>query len=475
MPAMRNGFLPFRVFWVSAAMLSAASPAFAQERWWNYGWLYRRAVTFSETVPKNNFPGDDVGVVTMPTGGLMADDGRDICVTTATGAVLRHKVLMIGPGDSVRIAFALNPALKKYFVYFGNSKPPKPQPELQIRRGVLMETRTCKDGGISELRQVKQLFERSEKVLGRDFREDIFIGHNPFGPQNQLCSLFTGWLICPSDGEYLFSTSSQDASFLTIDGNEVVSNGGHHRPQQRAVRQGRIKLTAGLHALQVHHVSTGGDPVIVAAWREPGGRRLWKIPSSAFARVIRGEPGILERYGKSVNADFIPDHSGETFLANRYMQKYSFEALINGGSSGKTEYRWDFGDGQKSFKKQCEHVYLLDGLYKVTLTVKISGQTLTRSNIINVTRPWDRITKNDLDPIADYARMVSNYDFTVIPPGGIAVASRTVQADGVGRSDYPDRRCAGPSGKGSGRRAARGHAALCRYAGRNHQRPRSRG
>ncbi len=417
---MKYGLVRFWVF--IAAVAATAAPVFAQEGWWNYNWQYRRGVTVSDIPPKNNLPGDEVGVVTMPTGGFTSADGRDIRVTTATGTLLPHRVLMTGPGDSVRVAFALRPPIKKYFVYFGNAKTEKPQQELQIRRGVLMETHAYSGGGIADLRQVRQVFDRSEKLLGRDFREDIFLGHNPFGPQSSLCSLFTGWLICPSDGEYVFSTSSQDASFLLIDGKEVVSNGRHHPPQWRAVRQGSIKLSAGLHELKVYHVSTGGDPVIVAAWREPNGRRIWKIPPDAFAPIRRGEPEILERYGWAMHADFIDVQAGETFLSNRYFQRYIFETLLKGRTAGKGEYHWDFGDGQKSSLKRCEHIYLRDGQYKVTLTVRIDGQTLTRTNVINVTRPWDNVTKNILDPPADYARIVSNYDFTTADPSDIAGA-----------------------------------------------------
>ncbi len=406
---------------IVAAVLVAAAPVSAQGHWWNYNWRYRRAVTVAD-VPKKQFAGEEIGVVTMPTGGLLAADGRDIRITTATGTLLPHRVLMAGPGDSVRVAFALRRPVKKYYLYFGNPKAKTPKQELKIRRGVLMETWAYTGGRIADFKQVMRILDRSKKLLGRDFRKDVFVGHNPFGPQSRICSIFTGHLICPADGQYVFSTTSRDASFLLVDGKVIVSNGRHHRPHRRAVRQGRIKLTGGLHELKVYHVSTGGAPVVVAAWREPNGRRLWKIPPGAFAPVRRAEPGILERYGRALHADFIPAHAGEAFLANRYFQRYVFEALLKGRFGGKAEYHWDFGDGQKASTRRCEHVYLRDGLYKVTLTVKAAAQTLTRTNVINVTRPWDKVTKNLLDSPAGHARIVSNYDFTAADPRDIAGA-----------------------------------------------------
>ncbi len=408
---MESVFRSLRIC-IVAAVLAAAAPVSAQGGWWNYNWPYRRAVTVSDVSKTNLKTGRDIAVVTMPTGGLTAADGRDIRVTTATGTLLPHRVLMVGPGNSVRVAFELKPPIKKYFLYFGNPKAEAPKQELQIRRGVLMETWAYTGGGIANFKQVQRIFERSKKLLGRDFRRDIFLGYNPFGPQNRICSIFTGYLVCPADGQYIFSTTSRDASFLLVDGKVIVSNGRHHRPQRRAVRQGRIKLSKGLHELKVYHVGTGGNPVVVAAWRTPNGRRLWKIPPSAFAPVRRATPGILERYGRSRHADFIPRHAGETFLANRYFQRYVFEAMLKGRFGGKVQYHWDFGDGQKSSDKKCEHVYLRDGRYKVTLRVKIGSQTLTRTNVIYVSRRWDKVAKNLMDPPANYARIAAGYDFT---------------------------------------------------------------
>ncbi|MCK4624532.1 MAG: hypothetical protein KAV00_04420, partial [Phycisphaerae bacterium] len=214
---MESVFRSLRIC-IVAAVLAGAAPVSAQEGWWNYNWLYRRSVTVSDVSKTNLKTGRDIAVVTMPTGGLTAADGRDIRVTTATGMLLRHRVLMTGPGHSVRVAFELKPPIKKYFLYFGNPKAKKSKQELQIHRGVLMETWAYTGGGIANFKQVQRIFERSKKLLGRDFRKDIFLGYNPFGPQNRICSIFTGYLICPADGQYTFSTTSRDASFLLVDG-----------------------------------------------------------------------------------------------------------------------------------------------------------------------------------------------------------------------------------------------------------------
>jgi len=410
-----------RVLLAALAAALLASPAGARDAWWNFHWKFRRPVTVTD-VPRTGLEGEEVGVVTMPTAGLIAPDGRDIRVTTARGQVVPHRVLMIGPGDTARIAFALRLSSAKYYVYFGRGDLPQPGKQLDIRRGVLLETWAYPGGGIANLPRVRRVFARARRLIGRDFRDRIFLGHNPFGPQNRLCNLFTGYLICPANGEYTFATSSRDASFLLIDGKLVVSNGGFHRPQRRASRRGRVRLSKGLHELRLYHVSTAGDPVVMAAWRPPGARRLWTIPADAFAPVRRARPGGIQQFGRAVHVDFLPVHAGETFTANRYFQRYAFQAIVGGAPATRASFQWDFGDGQRAASARCEHVYLRDGLHKVTLTVTIGGRKFTRSNRIYVSRPWDRVTVPELDAVKDHGRIVAGYDFAAADVADLAPA-----------------------------------------------------
>jgi len=418
---MANGNRRHPGLLTAAAILLAAGAAGAQG-WWNPRWPYRRMLTVQRG-PDSGLPGDDVAVVTMPTAGVVGPGGADIRVVTANGTLVPTRVLMMGPGDRVRVAFAVTGGVTRYGLYFGHPTPAKapPAPELDIRRGVLLETWAYTRGPIATLQQVRAILQSSRRLIGRDFRDTVFLGHNPFGPQTRLCSVFTGYLLCPSAGQYTFATSSRDASFLTVDGKEVVAHGGRHRAEPRAIHTGKINLTKGLHELKVYHVTAGGAPVIMAAWRPPASRRIWKIPPAAFAPVRTAKAGMLTRYGGGLQADFTPVHAGESFMGNRYFQRYAFGATT-AGVGGRPSFRWEFGDGQTARGRDTEHVYLRDGLYKVTLTVQQGARTVKRSNRIVVTRPWDQVTANKLDPVADHARIVSGYDFTAADPADIAPA-----------------------------------------------------
>lgn len=408
-----------------ALLLAAAAPASAQG-WWNLNWTCRRAVTFPAFTP-DKLPGHDVIVFTMPTAGQAADDGEDIRVVSIGGTEAPCRVLMAGPGDQVRVAFApLNSRDRKYWVYFGNRSAGARKEALEIRRGVLLETWKYAGGPIAKLDDVRKTFDKAaskpSNFVGRGFRPSVFLGHNPFGPQNELASRFTAWFEVRTSGEHMFASSSQDASFLLVDDKLVVECGGHHPPHGDIRNRGSVTLDKGLHQLTFYHICTAGDPVAVAAWQQPGEQRIWAMPAEAFTKTIAAEPGPMERYGKSVGIDFLPKYGGESFIENRYYQRWTFESLAVGQLGRSVDFAWDFGDGQKSGRPSPEHVYLLPGEYTVTLTAKgVSGE-LRQTNRIFVTRPWDQVAENRLDLTSQHGQIVREYDFASLSPDATAHA-----------------------------------------------------
>ncbi|MFP4215311.1 MAG: PKD domain-containing protein [Planctomycetota bacterium] len=399
--------------WVAVA--SAAHP------WWDAKWKHRRKVTVENPKP-TLLEGEDFAVAEVYTAGKAAGDGSDIRVTTVHRRVVPSRVLMTGPGDRAVVAFAIRPKVQTYYVYFGNRKPPKPDETLEIKRGVLMETWKYPGGQAGNLKQARRVLGEAKTLLGRDVRDRLFIGHNPFGPQAAVASRFTGWLMCPVKGEYLFSISSSNASFLLIDDVLLISNGGWHGPQRDIRKRDRVQLTAGLHKVTFLHVSPAGTPVAVLAWKPPGQKRVTYIPPAAFAPFHQATPGLMETLGDSETVDFIPTHAGETFMKNRYYQRYVFEGLKDGKSVYRKTLHWDFGDGQTATGDKPEHVYLTPGMHKVTVSAETHLGKRTRTHRVFVSRPWDRVTSNKLDAVREYAKLVAEYDFAKLPPRANAEA-----------------------------------------------------
>ncbi|MGZ0170227.1 MAG: c-type cytochrome [Planctomycetales bacterium] len=70
---------------------------------------------------------------------------------------------------------------------------------------------------------------------------------------------FTGFIHIPKDGEYRFLLGSDDGSRLVIDGNQVIINDDVH---PHTVKEGRTKLTSGVHEVVVEYFEGGGEETL---------------------------------------------------------------------------------------------------------------------------------------------------------------------------------------------------------------------
>ena len=417
---MRHRYTGFCVKFPLLVLL-CVSAAQAADPWWNPKWRYRREITIEETTP-TRLSGTDIIGVEMATGGASKRDGGDIRVTTPLGKEVVSTVLMAGPGDRVRLAFAKQGALKKYYAYLGNPDAPPRGGVLPLERGVLIETRRSRADPPGELSDARKIFQKPGPIMGRRFMDRMFLGYNPFGPDEAIANLMTGYVIAPKSGEYTFSCSSNNASFLLLDDKLLISNGGWHSPQRDIRKNAKINLKAGLHKLTFYHINRKSNPVLVVAWKAPGDKRVRVIPPGAYSLVHAGKAGTMQQVSKPLDIDFSPLHAGETFTANRYYQRYTFAAQAVGRGGKGLKWEWDFGDGQKSTEATVDHVYVVDGMYSVTLTAKAPRGQLTRTNRIYVSRPWDRVTHGQLDNTKDHAAIIAAYNFETLKIDAIGPA-----------------------------------------------------
>lgn len=194
-----------------------------------------------------------------------------------------------------------------------------------------------------------------------------------------------------------------------------------------------VELAAGLHKLTMYYVSGRKRYTAVAAWQPPGRKRIWPIGAKAFAPVARAAAGPMENYGQVVTIDFLPAHSGETFVAGRYYQRYTFEARVVGRGGRNISWHWDFGDRQSSDLPEAQHVYLRPGDYTVKLTARTYAGLLERTNKIHVSRPWDRVVVKKIDKVVRHGQIVAGYDFDRMRPAEIMHAVRI-----LGRTEFSD-------------------------------------
>ncbi|MBC8082985.1 MAG: T9SS type A sorting domain-containing protein, partial [Hymenobacter sp.] len=92
---------------------------------------------------------------------------------------------------------------------------------------------------------------------------------------------FTGFVTVPTDGQYTFSTTSDDGSKLYIGSTQVVDNDGIHPDVERS---GTIGLRAGTHAVTIAYFQGEGGQVLTVSYAGPGINKQ-PLPAASLRRI----------------------------------------------------------------------------------------------------------------------------------------------------------------------------------------------
>jgi PA14 domain-containing protein/GDSL-like lipase/acylhydrolase family protein len=110
----------------------------------------------------------------------------------------------------------------------------------------------------------------------RQINLDFMTADSASLPQQEFSVEWSGWLRTDRDGEYSFSTRTDDGSTIEIDGHVVVDNGGVHLGTRRTAT---IAMTSGLHQIRVRFFQAAGLYEFHASWVPPGQKNPSAIPA----------------------------------------------------------------------------------------------------------------------------------------------------------------------------------------------------
>lgn len=182
----------------------------------------------------------------IPTG-----DTPSVVVTASTQeAEMRERVagyrrvpFMLRPG--VALSLFVEPSV--YDPVFGpppGEAPPEPPPEdLKLRA----------PGFVAEYRYGIGC---TGEVLARRVDASAYYGSKDREFRAPLCVVWRGFLDVKQEAEYAFGTSSDDGSWIYVDGKLVLDNGGTHGSVER---EGVLRvLSPGPHSIEVRYFDAGG-------------------------------------------------------------------------------------------------------------------------------------------------------------------------------------------------------------------------
>lgn len=121
--------------------------------------------------------------------------------------------------------------------------------------------------------------------------------------KNRFSAEWRGYVDIQEPGTYTFFTNSDDGSWLYIDDNLIVDNGGFHGKQER---QGTIYLTRRIHKISIRYYQGGGSAALDVAWMKEGQTKT-SIPEASlfppgtrltyFGVANQGVPWLINGWG----------------------------------------------------------------------------------------------------------------------------------------------------------------------------------
>ena len=297
-----------------------------------------------------------------------------------------------------------------------------PPPGLEHRSGLRHLTRSYDGREVTAAAQFEDLWKNAPFQGGR-FEEQIYSAFNPFGPNTNTLHRYDGFLIVAKGGLSHFCVASTDASFLFIDGREIVGWPGKHAIKEGldGSKRGGLQLEPGTHRLTFLHANSGNDSFALVAMILPGEQRHFIIGPEAFTRAAYAFVGPLTSKDGKREADFIWDNHYMVTLRNQSLHEILFEATPIKDDPAAT-FAWDFGDGTRGSGMKTNHLYFAQGETPVTLTVTFGDgrRTVCRQKILVAPR-YGQSENDDARTLTLLDRAVRQERESGIQPQGYAL------------------------------------------------------
>jgi len=377
--------------------------------------------------------GEGGEVVTAVTSVFLDDRISGFVLTDARGAP-RPCGLLNRHGSMYSIHFNATPG-ESLYLYAGAMPPPPP--ELEHVSGLRRQTRGYDGREVFSAAAFTELW-NAAPYQGGAFVSQVYCAFNPFGPNANALHLYEGFLQIDTEGLTQFCLASTDASFLLINGHEVVAWPGRHPVKDGlggAVR-GALHLQPGRHRFKFLHANSSSESYAIAAMVVPGGDRHLVIAPQYFTGAAYAFVGPLRDRSGQAQAEFIwnnsymvniPAHDWDPGyrlrIAEQCLHQVKFEAVPL-PEFPDAQFSWDFGDGCGGSGPNPEHLYFARGDYSVTLTVTLSnGQKLTGRQTVQIVPRYGQNENDDARALALLDQAVRQESTRGIAPAGYTCIS----------------------------------------------------
>ncbi|XHR29257.1 MAG: tetratricopeptide repeat protein [Chthoniobacteraceae bacterium] len=322
-------------------------PAPAAPNWAVYDAPYRIALKL-KAAPQLPEAGIEIN---LPELGLTRPDLADALLTDKDGKPQPLARLGLRPGSRILLLAQTLTADTPYYLYFGGTQP-RTSLTWSPKVSLLMETRPApKDLKFDSLQSLKTAWTQSPEPPGAGFVPVIYHGGNPFGPNANYLTRYTGYLNLPAARDLTFYTLSSDCSFVVVNGQADFGWPGQHGAyaEPKNVVKKTVACPQGLVKIEYYAAKGPNDSearlgaATVLGWQKPD-TTFEAIPQDAWVHPGTSNYGALQtRENRFIPT---PRASVETFCAHNGLWFYETKFALSIPQAVKTgTATWEFPDG----------------------------------------------------------------------------------------------------------------------------------
>ena len=352
-------------------------------------------------------------------GGHIGSGGRDLLLIDARGRPVPMGVLFTRKGMQTVVAYQGSKAQGNLWAYYGGGKSGgrastsgwDPKPSLRLI------TMPLPSGAFTSWKPIAAAA-KSDHIYGMGFVPQIWSGVNPWGPDDDFATAFIGYLKIEKGGKYRIFTASDEASFVLLNGKELVKWPGKHTVDKGRRAQFGVDLTLpkGIHKIEYYHAEDKGIQFMALGWSRPGApknKTYEPIPKEAFVHTPIATVGRPERRSGRPLAACSWSQDDQLLHDQYQLTRVSFRNECASVPPGG-KVHWDYGDGITQTGNADEHIYVGFGPFPVQVTVlDKDGKPVDRHQaILRITETIKNFTILDTGAVRSYVNIIVRKDLS---------------------------------------------------------------
>ncbi|MCX6967828.1 MAG: tetratricopeptide repeat protein [Verrucomicrobia bacterium] len=308
-----------------------------------------------------------------------------------------------------------------YFLYFGGDKT-RALPDWTPKISLLMETRPAPPNlNFDSLQSLKYAWAQSQEPPGAGFFPTIYRGGNPFGPNVNFLSHYSGYLRLPKARDITFYTLSSDCSFVVVNDQEQFGWPGRHTPETTPARLAKKTISCPEGLVKIDYYAAKGDlgpegrleAATVLGWQTDTGFEA--IPAESWVHPGSSKIVAIQRVDKisipmiRASVDTFAAYSGQWFYETRFEVRPPLLAK-------EWEATWQFEDGATVTGSSGARLLTGSNSQLLKCTFTRTGTTINEVFRIDIPDRLQRASINDPGEVQRYLGMILAEDCSKLTP-----------------------------------------------------------